>query len=205
MDETNRAGRRARERKIERLVANIVARILRQAAAESIPAKCCVDLASGKGRACGIRCSWKDRAGRRAAARGIAMKLAQTVQRPRFDAESFLAGGEAEMDNGIGLEHFVELFEFSRGLAIIDRQYAKFEFDAEACQSCLMAAKCVDQQRCWVTASVRKAAEAGNEDAERRHFLAEKAQTALCTIAKFSSSDIRSVTNLVSSLFLICS
>jgi hypothetical protein len=50
----------------------------------------------------------------RARSRGVAMNEAQPVQRPRFYAEKFPPRGEAEMQNCIRLERFVELFEFSR-------------------------------------------------------------------------------------------
>jgi hypothetical protein len=63
-----------------------------------------------------------------------------------------LARGKAEMQNCIGLERFVEHFEFSRGLSIVDWQHSGFDFDAEACQSRSMSAKRMDQQRRWVVA-----------------------------------------------------
>jgi hypothetical protein len=42
------------------------------------------------------------------------MNQIQPVQRPRFDAKKFPPRGKAEMQNCIGLERFVELFECFR-------------------------------------------------------------------------------------------
>jgi hypothetical protein len=126
---------RACERKIKRLVADIIAGIGRQAAAAALAAKRGFDLAIGKGRARGMWRAGDNRKERRAGSRGVIMNEAQPVQRPGFDAEKFPPRGETEMQNCIGLERFVERFEFLRDPGITNRQRGEFEIDAEACQS----------------------------------------------------------------------
>jgi hypothetical protein len=145
MNEAGRAGVGTCERKIKRFVADIIAGIGRQAASEALATKCGFDLAIGNGRARGMWRAGDYRESARARSRGVAVNETQPVQRPRFDAEKFPPRGEAEMQNRIGLERFVELFEFSRDLSIIDRQHIGFELDAEACQSLSMSAKRMDQ------------------------------------------------------------
>jgi hypothetical protein len=165
MNKADRARLRARERKIQRLIANIAAGIGRRAAAQALAAKRGFDLAIGKGGTRGIWRALDDRAERGACARGVAAKQTYPVQRPRFDAEKFPPRGEAEMENCIGLERFVELFEFSRDLGIVDGQHSGFEFNTEACQPRSMSAKRMGQRRRWVFSRTRKASEPRDENA----------------------------------------
>lgn len=166
MNEADHAGVRARERKIKRLVANIIPGLDRQAAAEAPAAKRGFDLATGKGRACGIGRAGNNRESARAGSQGVAMNEAQPVQRPRFDAEKFPPRGEAKMQNCIGLEPFVELFEFSRDPVITNRQRGEFEIDAEACQSRPVPAERMDEHRRWIGADAGKFTETCNEHAQ---------------------------------------
>src|SRR5438132_1387256 len=102
MNEADRAGVRACERKVKRLVAYIVPGFDRQVAAEALAAKRGFDLAIGKGSARGVWRAGNNRAAASAGSRGVATKEAQTVQRSRFDAEKFTPRGETEMENRIG-------------------------------------------------------------------------------------------------------
>jgi hypothetical protein len=107
------------------------------------------------------------------------MKETQPVQRPRFDTEKFTPRGQAEMQNCIWLERFVELFEFSRDPGIVDWQHGAFEFDAEVRQSRLMFAQCTDQQRRWVVTGARKSSQTGDENAQWRRFYARAIRAGL--------------------------
>jgi hypothetical protein len=131
-----------------------------------------------------MRRTGKYRPAGRARARSVAAKQTQAVQRPRFDSESFPARGEAEMQNGIGLERLVECFEVSHDPGIIDGKHGEFEGDAEARQSRPVFAKRNDEQRCGVVMDPRKAPEAGDENAQRRRFHALKVQARICIIAE---------------------
>jgi len=94
------------------------------------------------------------------------MKVAQPVQRPRFDAEKFTPRGESKMQNCIGLERFVERFEFLRDPGITNRQRGEFEIDAEARQSRSMSAKRMDEHHRCIGADARKFPETCDENAQ---------------------------------------
>jgi homogentisate 1,2-dioxygenase len=69
------------------------------------------------------------------------------------------------MENCIGLERVVELFEFSRDRGIVDGQHSGFELYAETGQPRSMSAKRMDQRRRWVFSPTQKASEPRDENA----------------------------------------
>lgn len=113
-----------------------------------------------------MRRAGKDRAARRASTGGIAAEKAHAIPRPSFDAQIFPSRRETEMQNGAGLERFVEILEFLLGPGIGDRQYGKFEFDAKARQSRPVFFESRNKPCCWVLTDARKAAEASDENAQ---------------------------------------
>lgn len=135
-----------RERKIKRLVADIISGIGRQAAAQACAAKCCFDLAIGKSGTLDLRRAGKNRMSMRACARDVEVKPAHPVQRPRFDAETFAARRETEMQNGVRLQRFFKLLKSWPNSRIINWQHRTLEFYAEACQSRSMGAKRSDER-----------------------------------------------------------
>ena len=58
-----------------------------------------------------LRRAGKNRASMRASAREVEVKPVHPVQRPRFDAETFVARRETEMQNGVRLQRFFKLLK----------------------------------------------------------------------------------------------
>lgn len=95
----------------------------------------------------------------------IVMKSAHAVQGLSFDVKGFPARSDAKMQNGVGLERFIQLAQTPGNNVVDDWKDAKLDFNPKPGEPGLALVERTDQQGRRIFRDAWKAAEASDENA----------------------------------------